>query len=632
MKLFQLILCVLLPKMAYSQFAAKLIAEDLKAKAHAVVRYHETTFAIENIGEATFTTKAAITILDEKGDHFATMVIPYNKFTKVKEMQAQIYDANDKSIKKLKRSDIENYNTGSGANDIDDSFVKYAQLSYPIYPYTIVYELQYTTKNMMFYPTWEAYPGDALETAVEKSSFSISYPQNMKVRFQEIKMPTSVVLKTEGEKTVMYWETKNLKAVDPEPNSPSAEFFMPRVITAPSEFMVEGLTGKAKDWNDIGKFIGTLNKDRDQLPAEAIAKIKELVQNESDEVQKVKKIYEYLQANTRYVSIQLGIGGWQTMKATEVATKGYGDCKALSNYTMAMLKAVGIKSNQVLVKAGGDEDDIRADFPSFQFNHVFVCVPLKKDTLWLECTSQTNAFGYIGSFTGGRHAVLITDEGGQLIQTKKYKSTDNQQIRAGNIILADNGDATATVQTLFTGEQSETRSQLLHSLDDTEQKKWITKHLSLASAEINSFSLKEKSAFIPSVLETLALTLKNVSSKSGTRLFLTPNLLNKFETAPIPNPNRKNDVQITMDYFDSDSISFQIPKGYSIEFMPEATLIKTKFGTYSSKILFKDEKLIYVRKMTMNKGTYPVSAYQEYVDFKKKLFKADKTQVVLVAK
>jgi hypothetical protein len=121
-----------------------------------------------------------------------------------------------------------------------------------------------------------------------------------------------------------------------------------------------------------------------------------------------------------------------------------------------------------------------------------------------------------------------------------------------------------------------------------------------------------------------------VSSKSGTRLFLTPNLLNKFETAPITNPNRKNDVQITMDYFDSDSISFQIPKGYGVEFMPEATLIKTKFGTYSSKILFKDEKLIYLRKMTMNKGTYPVSVYQEYVDFKKKLFKADKTQVVLV--
>lgn len=614
------------------QFAASTIPEELKEKAHAVVRFHETHFVVDNIGEASNVIKGAITILDEKGDSFSTLVIPYNVFTKIKDIEAQVYDANGKQIKKLKRSDIESFSGSSGSNTIDDSYFKMASLSQSQYPYTVAFRMEYTTKNMMFYPSWDAYLYNQEHLAVEKSSFRIATPNDMQIRYKEINMPTKVKMERDGNLFVHFWEVSNLKALESEPLSPDLDSVMPQVLTAPTDFSVQDYVGRINNWDDVAKFIAKMNKDRDKLPEPLVQKVKELVKNETDVSQKVKKVYEFLQANTRYVSIQLGIGGWQTMKAEDVFEKGYGDCKALSNYTMAMLNALGIKSHQVLVKAGDDENDIHTDFPSFQFNHVFVCVPTAKDTLWLECTSQSNPFGYLGTFTSDRHVVVINDNGGNLVKTPTYSSNDNKLIRKSSIQLQDSGEAIAKVLTKYTGEQYETHSGVLNSLSNEDQKKWLYKQMSLPSVEINAFNLKENRDKIPSITEDLDLKLRNVATKSGTRLFVTPNLFNRFETAPLPNPNRKFDLKLSLNYVDTDSTVFDLPKGYSPEYIPEPVTIQSKFGVYKSTIEVKGDKLVYFRSLSMKKGQYPAMAYNEYADFRKKILKADKNQAVLVLK
>ncbi|GAB2764351.1 hypothetical protein GCM10027275_01810 [Rhabdobacter roseus] len=614
---------------SYSSFSIPLA---LRENAHAVIRYQETEFYVKDAGEAVTRIKGAVTILDEKGEMYATLVIPYNKFTKINDFEAQLYDSKGDRVKRIKRSDMESFTANSGANVIDDSYVKAAVLKHQYYPYTVAYAYEYTTRNMMFYPNWKAYPYNAAGTAVEKNTFRVSVPAGLELRYHEQNLPSPVAKGQAGGRSTYTWEVKDLRPVQTESYAPALDLLLPRVLTGPAEFEVEKYKGKLSTWKDVGTFYRELNQGRQALPPALVSTLQEQTRSLNSPVGKAQKLYEYLQANTRYVSIQLGIGGWQSMRAEEVAVKGYGDCKALTNYMGAMLQAVGVKSYPALVRAGEDEDDIRTEFPSFQFNHVILCLPAGQDTLWLECTSQNNAFGYLGSFTSDRHVVLITEDGGYLVKTPQYQPLDNLQHRQALVKLAENGEATIQMKTKYTGLQQDERAGVLHHLGADDQKKWIQKSLSLPSAEVQQFVLKENRDRIPSVEESLSLFVRNACNRSGTRIFLNPNLLNQATSVPLAGSVRKNDFVLAQHYTDLDSIAFEIPANYAIEHLPEATKVLSRYGSYEASVQVTGTTLTYVRRVVMHKGRYPAAEYPAWVEFNKKVLRADKNQIVLVQK
>ena len=159
-------------------------------------------------------------------------------------------------------------------------------------------------------------------------------------------------------------------------------------------------------WEDFSNWIWQLNQGRDVLSLTTTAKVQEMVKDLPDDRAKVKRLYAYLQERTRYFNVALGIGGLQPVDANVVDEVGYGDCKGLSNYMKALLKAAGIKSYYALVNSGGDFPQLIQDFPSHQFDHAILCVPMEKDTIWLECTSQTIPFGVFRRFYQRPHGVV----------------------------------------------------------------------------------------------------------------------------------------------------------------------------------------------------------------------------------
>jgi hypothetical protein len=608
------------------------IPAALKEKAHAVVRMHQTTFTVKNLGEATHKVRYAVTLLNEQAKSHASLEVHYNKqLSRVNYIEGTLYDAAGKAIERVKRSEIVDVSAVSDFSLFEDSRVKIAKFKHTLYPCTVEFEYEETTNNLLFYPRW--FPQEGPHVAVEQASFQVLMPPGADLRYAEKNLSgTKALIQTTPAGKTYAWEVKNVAALEREFLSPSYSEWLPVVYTGPTEFEMGGIKGNMSTWEGLGKWDYELNANRDVLPEEARQRVVQLTAGIKDPAEKTRKVYDYLQSHTRYVSIQLGVGGWQTFEAKTVADKGYGDCKALTNYTKSLLKAAGVEAYVALVMAGEDAPPTPANFPSSHFNHVILCVPLPKDTVWLECTSQTTPFNYLGSFTGDRYVLLATPKGGKLVKTPAYKAVDNLQRRRIEVTLDANGDATAEAVSVYTGLQQDPISPALHSLSPEDQKKWLYKRINIPSFEINKFSFTEEKSRIPAVTEKLSLTIRKCASKSGTRVFLAPNLMSGWSQVPPAVENRRTEVEWDMDFIDTDTVTYYLPKGFGVEFLPEKVEFSSRFGSYSASATATDDVLTYTRRISMKKGRYPAASYPELLEFYRKVVKADKMQVVFVNK
>lgn len=433
---------------------------------------------------------------------------------------------------------------------------------------------------------------------------------------------------------MLRWEVSNLAAITRPVASPPWHELTPTVFFAPTSFQVEGYKGDASSWLEYGKFNLLLNQNRDKLPPDVLQKALQTIDGIGDTKEKVKRLYEFMQQRTRYISIQLGVGGWQPFDAAFVAQKGYGDCKALSNFMYSLLKAAGIPSYYTKIQAGESADDqyLMEDFPSHQSNHIVLCVPLTKDTLWLECTSQTTPAGYMGGFTGNRKALAITEEGGKLVATPRYGLEENLQVRKITGTIDEEGNLLATVDTKYKAMQQDDVVPFLNALSKEKVKERLNEILSFSTYDVADFAYTAKKEALPEVDEQLKLGVTGYATVSGRRFFVVPNLMSRSGSKSFHAEDRTCDFVFGYAYRDVDTVALSIPAGYQVEAMPQPLNLKTAYGNYSFDVKVDGARIYYYRKMERFAGRFPAKEAAQIAKFYEDIYKSDRSRIVLVKK
>ncbi|MEE4215768.1 MAG: DUF3857 domain-containing protein [Bacteroidales bacterium] len=607
------------------------IPESLKEDAVAVIREHEEIFEIESISKAYRKVKHVITILDENGDNYAVFNEWYDKFRSIEKIQILLYDKEGNLMSRVKSNEIEDYCSFSSFSLYEDNRQKLFIPNVNSYPYTISISFVNNYRGLFTYPTWQ--PSIGYDISVQKSSFRIITPQDFRFRYKESNLGIESELGEQGNKLNYYWEVQSLGADESEDYSPYYYRTTGVLYTAPSDFSIDGYAGNMDTWENLGLWQYSLLEGRDGLSDITKAQVKEIMDDASSKRDLVKKIYKYMQSRTRYVSIQEGIGGWQPFSSLQVDTDGYGDCKALSNYTMVLLKEAGIASFYTSVKAGRAIPDIQADFVSNQSNHVFLCVPLDSDTIWLECTSQVTPFGYIGNSTDDRHVLLVTPDGGKLVKSRTYTKNENVKTHLAIVDLNYESGSDLEIRSTYRGLRYDIVAPLL-TRSVEERMKWVYNNTAIENASISDFSISRNpgSDVVPEITTTLKMDVKNYGSVTGDRWFLPMNLLTRIGSESIPerNSNRRTDIMYRSSSTDIDSVYYKIPEGYVIESVPQSMETVTVFGSYSVTLDIIENQILYVRRRTMNKGCYPSSKYNDFRQFYIDMQKMDNCHVVLI--
>lgn len=609
---------------------ASLIPDSLKEGSNAVIRHYTTSYKRESLESYQVEVHYAVTVLNARGKHAAQLVIPYDRNSQVSEIKGTLYDENGIGLDKLKKKDLKDYPSNPSYTLFSDNRVKTISPAYQNYPFTIEYSYTIHHDATVGFGNW--LPLRWLQVSTEKAELLVSTPKDLDIRYKALNHPFQFSADTSGEVYTYNWKAESLKSLEYGPYLPNYLDYMPVVMLAPNEISYEGTTGSYQTWKEYGSWVYSLIQDRDQLPPETETRMRQLTDTIQDPHNKVKAVYQYMQGRTRYVNVALGIGGFQPLHAREVDEKGYGDCKALSNYTRALLKSVGIQSFYAEIGSGRSRELKYPDFASVnQTNHIILCVPLQKDTVWLECTSQNIPFGFIGTSNSNRYALLVGETGGKLVRTPSYPCSENIRVTRSLLDIDANGQAYCQVDTDFKlAEYDDISSLLLQS--PKEQRESLLEDVALDGFSMEKFTVAKDSSGHPEAYISLNGTVSRYASKSGKRLFLRPEFLfsvSGFREIP---EDREQNLYRSVGYHHADTLSIQIPENYRIERLPESVSLESAFGSYRMDFSPSQSGIQIKRELEMYRGSFDPSQFEAYNTFTGAINKSDKSRIIISQK
>ena len=607
-------------------YTSLLVPSELKKKANAVVRYEKKLVEILDIDEIKVTTKRITTVYNKSGNRHVNAVVFYDGSRKIEHIEAHIYDAFGEEIKKVKERDFTDASAVSNISIYDDDRVKHLEYIPLKYPYTVEFTSEMIYTNTAFFPNW--HPIDDYYLSIQHSEYEIINSAGIDLKTKKDNFENYNI----QEVSEHHFIAENIQGMKYENYTPQFQTLVPRYKVALKTFEMVGVEGVNNNWNDFGKWMyDKLLTGTDEIPQATKDHAKQITAGVENPIERAKIIYKFMQDKTRYISIQVGIGGWKPMLANDVDKLGYADCKGLTNYTKALLEAVDVPSYYTVVYGGRSLRDMDSDFSSVEGNHVILCVPNNDENIFLECTSQTNPFGFTAGFTDDRKVLLVKPEGGEIVHTKIYQADDSVQKTTATVIMDNTGSFTADVNITSTGYQYN-----FHQGIETETERDQQLHYKEYWDYINNMSIdnisisNDKDNIVYN--ENVKLSTTNYASKSGERIIFQPNMFNKVTAIPPRYIERKLEFKIDRSFKDEDEFIIQLPQGLKVEAMTDSKEIKTKFGTYNFKIeALEDNKIKYTRTYILLKGNYPKEDYKAFRNFRKQIVKHDKSKVVLIA-
>jgi hypothetical protein len=595
----------------------------LQAQEYARILDQTTTYVLDDKGNAEIREVYSIRINSEKGKYFAMYYDYFDKFRKISDVSIEILDKDGKRVKRLRRADGEELGFNP-SYEINDAKILLIDPEYQNYPFVMKVSTVVKLDGYISLPTWM--PRERFNLAVDKAKLSVDRPAAFGLRLKEENIKSKTVEKSN--RVITSFEVSDLPAIDAKIRYSDFYEEGAKVLVSPDKFYLDDSQGSLSSWSAFGDWFLKLNNEPYELTAATKAFIDGLPKN--DKHQLIRDIYTYMQDKTRYVSIQIGIGGFKSLPTELVEKYGYGDCKALTTYAKNMLDYAGVQSNYILVRAGRDVPDVKSEFPSNQFNHVFLGIPLSTDTVMLECTSQTSPSGYTGTFTDDRNVLWMETHRSAIIRSKIYDHVQNQKTSTVKVEMTPDGSAKMNFVVENEGVFFDD-VMVYNSAPPDYLQEYNFKQFPYSDFAIKDFSYKQADRNVAKFNANFFLQVNGLAKQTGQRL-----IMGNMLAQPLSTFVRYDDLaefcSIKRGMTVVDNVDITLPQGFWIYNLPPAETIRSPFGEYTLSTEFDGQVLKIKRSFFLYKGDYTRESYAEFKAFREKVEKLESRKLVLNSK
>ena len=376
------------------------------------------------------------------------------------------------------------------------------------------------------------------------------------------------------------------------------EYLMPAPQDLASNISISSLDS----WDKLVTWYATLIREQDTITPEIEAKTEELLRGVWSREEKIRRLYEYVATQIRYLGFELGIWAIKPYPASAVLKEGRGDCKDKTTLLSTMLKHAGIASYPVLISAG-DSREIVKEVPSLAyFNHMILAVEGEKgddELLWLDATAETCAFGDFPASDQGRWTLIInpdflerTSEAGRhnlpaanTLANRLYLFQKSPSLDAASNVkrvetrVRVRKDLSVTVRqelTLTGSFNTKLRSRLSHLNTEEEQAEFLHEALELDErAKIEEFKISGLRELKRELKVALTWTCEEYLYAIGSQFVLELPLVKHPYAELLSEEQRTHPAVIGKALIFEDKVSVHADAPFVIDTVPEAQTLET---------------------------------------------------------
>jgi hypothetical protein len=630
------------PQWAHAQVNAVLPAHD--EKTDAILLYSETNVTVISTDKIKTVERRVYKILRPDGREYGIVFVPYRSpGQKVNSIRGWCIPAQGKDyeVKEKDAVDVSLPNI-DGAELISDIRVKVLRIPASDPGNVVGYEYEVEENPFVLQDGWDFQN----EAPARESHYSLSLPPGWEYKSSFLNYPE--VKSEQSGNNQWQWVVTDVKGVRSEPEMPPMRGLLGQMII--SFFPPQGLKDKEfSNWPEMGKWYWNLERGRVDASPDIKEKVASLTRDKPNVLDKMKALANFVQDDVRYVAIELGIGGWQPHPAPEVFTHHYGDCKDKATLMASMLHEIGVTSFQVAINT--NRGSVTPSTPAHRgFNHVILAIKLPEEIsdpslvavmqhptwgklLFFDPTNELTPFGQIGGYLQENYGLLVTPEGGELVELPKQPGDMNGIRRSAKLTLSESGMLTGDVEEFRVGDRAAVERWKLRTVtNDKDRLKAVEE---LLSGSLSNFQITK--ATIVNFTQTsqpfgfrYSFAAQNYAKNAGGLLLVRPRVMGvKSKSLLETKEPRQFPVEFEGPVRDTDSFEITIPAGYVVDDLPEAVDAEFGFASYHSKTEAKGNVLNYTRTFEVKELSVPVSKADELKKFYRIIASDERNTAVL---